>query len=79
MTSSLGYFRNRGSVADGQHLGKAELMPVRIGDVKEALTPECISRQLGHEPLNLQHPMVRVHIIDPENRPAPTSGAHMPD
>ena len=68
MTSSLGYFRNRGSVADGQHLGKAELVPIRINDVKEALTPRRIRRRRGRQSLSL-HPMARIYVIDPENSP----------
>jgi len=53
MTGSLGYFAIRGSVADGQQLRKAELMPVRVSDVKEVLALGRICRGIGHQCLSL--------------------------
>src|SRR5438552_1639210 len=63
--------RNPGSLADGQQFGKADLVPVRISDVKEALAPGGILRRLSHQSWSLQRPVVRVYVIDAENRSPP--------
>src|SRR5713101_1217423 len=54
-----------------QQLRKAELVPVWISDVKEALAPGRISRRISDQSLRLHLPIMRVHVIDPENRPTP--------
>jgi|HubBroStandDraft_6_1064221.scaffolds.fasta_scaffold92668_3 hypothetical protein len=47
MTDSLDEFRNTGSLADGQQFSEAQLVPVRIMDVKEPLTPRGIPGRFG--------------------------------
>ncbi len=70
-TGNLGYFVNRESTADRQQLREADLVSVRIGDVKEALAPWRISRRLKHQSLCLQRPVVYVHLIDSKNSSTP--------
>jgi hypothetical protein len=59
------------SVADGQQLREAQLVPVWIGDVKETLTPWCISRGLNDQSLSLERPVVHVHVINSKNSSTP--------
>src|SRR5262249_34243852 len=47
-----------------QQLCKAELVPVRISDMKEALAPGRISGRLGRQSLYPQRPMKYVRVID---------------
>src|SRR5712691_4043432 len=56
-----------------QQLCEAKLVPVRVGDVKEALAPGSISRRLKLQSLCQQCPVVPVHVINSENGAAPPS------
>ena len=56
-----------------QQFREAEFVPVRIGDVKEALAPNPVFRRLKLQPLCLQCTVVDVHVIKPKNGSSPPS------
>ena len=55
-----------------EQLRETQLMPVRIGQVKVALAPAGILRGGGRRETLRTHPLIqRIHILHPENGPAP--------
>src|SRR5262245_38606594 len=55
-----------------EELCKTQLMPVRIGQVKAALAPAGILWWGGRRETLRAHPLIQgVHILHPENGPAP--------
>ena len=55
----------------GQQFREAELVSVRISDMKEALTPGRILRRLNCQSLCPRCPVMRVHAINAKNGSAP--------
>ena len=60
-----------GSACRRQRLREADLMPVRIVDVKESLTPGSVAWLIRLQPSFDQYSMIVIGICDAENRSAP--------
>jgi hypothetical protein len=54
-----------------QQRREAELMPIRIEHVKESLAPRSISGRFNGQRVRLQHPVLRVRVVDSENNSPP--------